>query len=306
MAADEQDRVVCVVNPSSGVRRGRTTEQRIAAELPDAQCWVTRYPGHGIALGRQAVEDGYGTVVAVGGDGTLSEVANGMLAAGGEKVRLGYVPAGTCNDFARGRRPVAHLGGLLDRTRDQQTDVGTVTFTRPDGTRGHRYFLVGGTVGLISVIGQRFTEKTPVNRVLKRLHLPLAETASSLRTLARWRPVAVRLELDGEPSHRIITNLAVLKVPYFAGGLTFGRPRPARAGHLDAVRVAGVGRVGVVGLMWRVFRGAAAGHPAIHLQEVRTVRVDADRPLPVEVDGEIVGSTPAEFSVHPSCLTTVV
>ncbi|MFI7158442.1 diacylglycerol/lipid kinase family protein [Micromonospora chalcea] len=306
MAAGERGPAVCIVNPASGVQRGRTIEQRIATELPEADCWFTRHPGHGIALGRQAVEDGYGTVVAVGGDGTLSEVANGVLVAGGEKVRLAYVPAGTCNDFARGLRPVADLGGLLDRARDRETDVGEVTFTRPDGTRGHRYFLVSCTVGLISVIGQRFTEKTPANRVLKRLNLQLAETASSIRTLARWRPVAVRLELDGEPSHQIITNLAVLKVPYFAGGLTFGRAEPPRAGYLDAVRVGGVGRAGVAGLMWRVFRGAAAGHPAIHRQEVRTVRVDADSPLPVEVDGEIVGRTPAEFSIHQSRLTTVV
>ncbi|GAA0362107.1 diacylglycerol kinase family lipid kinase [Micromonospora gifhornensis] len=304
--AGEHDRVVCIVNPASGVRRRRTIARRLAAELPEAQCWFTRHPGHGVALGRQAVEDGYATVVAVGGDGTLSEVANGILTAGGEKVRLAYVPAGTCNDFARGQRPVSNLGGLLDRTQDRETDVGTVTFTRPDGTRDHRYFLVSCTVGLISVIGQRFTEKTPVNRVLKRLSLQLAETASSVRTLTGWRPVAVRLELDGEPSDQVITNLAVLKVPYFAGGLTFGHAQPPQAGRLDAVRVAGVGRLGVVGLMWQVFRGAAAGHPAIHRQEVRRVRIDADSPLPVEVDGELVGFTPAEFSVHPSCLKTVV
>lgn len=306
MAADENDPVVCITNPASGVQRRDTIMRRIATELPGARCWSTRYPGHGIALGRQAVQDGYATVVAIGGDGTLSEVANGVLEAGGEKVRLAYVPAGTCNDFARGLRPVTDLGDLLDRTRDRETDVGMVTFTRPDGTREQRYFLVSCTVGLISVIGQRFTEKTPVNRVLKRLNLQLAETASSIRTLARWRPVAVRLELDGEPSHQSISNLAVLKVPYFAGGLTFGSTQPPRAGYLDAVRVAGVGRLGVAGLMWQVFRGAAAGHPAIHRQEVRTVYVDADSPLPVEVDGEIVGYTPAEFSIHPSCLTTVV
>lgn len=306
MAADEHDGIVCIVNPASGVQRRRTIEQRLAAELPDAVCWPTRHPGHGIALGRQAVEDGYRMVVAVGGDGTLSEVANGILEAGEEKVRLAYVPAGTCNDFARGLRPAANLGDLLDRTRDRETDVGTVTFTRPDGTRGHRYFLVSCTAGLISVIGQRFTEKTPINRMLKRLSLQLAETASSVRALAGWRPVAVRLELDGEPSNQTITNLAVLKVPYFAGGLTFGSAQPPQAGYLDAVRVTGVGRIGVVGLMWQVFRGAAAGHPAIHRQEVRTVRIDADSPLPIEVDGEIVGYTPAEFSVHPSRLTTMV
>jgi diacylglycerol kinase (ATP) len=306
MASGDHDGVVCIVNPASGVRRRRTVEQRIAAELPGAAHWSTGYPGHGVDLGRRAVEDGYRTVVAVGGDGTLSEVANGVLRAGAEKVRLAYVPAGTCNDFARGGRPVAHLGDLLDGTRDRDTDVGTVTFTRPDGTPGHRYFLVSCTVGLISVIGQRFTGKTPVNRVLKRLSLPLAETAASVRVLAGWRPVPVRLALDGEASQPAITNLAVLKVPYFAGGLTFGSARPPAPGYLDAVQVLGMGRAGVAGLMWHVFRGNAAGHPAIRRREVRTVHVDADRPLPVEVDGEIVGYTPAAFSVHPSRLATVV
>jgi diacylglycerol kinase family enzyme len=306
MTFDEREGVVCIVNPASGFRRRRTIEQRLAAELPGAECWATGYPGHGIDLGRRAAEEKYHTVVAVGGDGTLSEVANGILDAGIDGVRLAYVPAGTCNDFARGGPTAAHLGELLDRTADRETDVGSVTFTRPDGTPGHRYFLVSCTVGLISVIGRRFTAKTPVNRVLKRLSLPLAEAAAGARELAGWRPVEVRLELDGRPFRHTLTNLAVLKVPYFAGGLTFGPARPPRAGHLDAVRVLGLGRAGVARLMWQVFRGGAGTHPAIRREEVRTVRVDADSPLPVEVDGEIVGSTPAVFSVHPSRLTTVV
>lgn len=109
MAADENDRVVCIINPASGVQRRRTIVQRIAAELPEAECWSTRYPGHGIALGRQAVEDGYGTVVAVGGDGTLSEVANGLLEGAGR--RYGWrtcrpVPA-TTSLAACGRSPTS-------------------------------------------------------------------------------------------------------------------------------------------------------------------------------------------------------
>jgi diacylglycerol kinase (ATP) len=299
-------RVVCIVNPAAGVRRRRTVEQRIAAQLPDAVCWRTGHPGHGVALGRRAVLDGYRTVVAVGGDGTLSDVANGVLRAGGDDVRLAYVPAGTCNDFARGRTPVADLGDLLDSSRDRGTDVGSVVFTRPDGTSAERLFLVGCTVGLVSVIGRAFTEKTPVNRVLKRANLQLAEAASGLRTLAGWRPVEVRLEVDGERSGHAVTNVAVLKIPYFAGGLTFGSTAPPRDGRLDVVQALGLGRIGVLGLMWQVFRGAAASHAAIHRREARTVRIDADTPLPVEVDGEIVGHTPAVFSVHPSRLTTVV
>ncbi|GGM61201.1 hypothetical protein GCM10011608_52820 [Micromonospora sonchi] len=306
MVADDGERVVCIVNPTSGVQRRRMIEQRLAAELPAADCWRTRYPGHGIELGRRAVLDGYRTVIAVGGDGTLSDVANGVLEAGDEKVRLGYVPAGTCNDFARGRAPVANLGCLLDRTRDRETDVGAVTFSRADGTSAHRFFLASCTAGLVSVIGRAFTEKTPVNRVLKRLNLQFAEAASSARVLAGWKPVEVRLDMDGERSRQAVTNIAVLKVPYIAGGLTFGSAEPPEAGHLDVVQALGVGRIGVIGLMWQVFRGNAGGHPAIRRRQVRTLRIDADTPLPLEVDGEIVGYTPAAFSVHPSRLLTVV
>ncbi|MBF9134861.1 hypothetical protein I0C86_38950 [Plantactinospora sp. S1510] len=306
MAADDPEKVVCIVNPASGVQRRRMIDRRLAVELPEADRWQTRYPGHGVDLGRQAVTDGYRTVVAVGGDGTLSDVANGILAAGGDRVRLGYVPAGTCNDFARGRKPVTDLGDLLDRSRDRRTDVGAVTFSRPDGTSAHRFFLVNCTVGLISVIGLRFTEKTPVNRVLKRINLQLAEAASGARALVGWKPVDVRLELDGERSRHRITNVAVLKVPFFAGGLTFGSVEPPEAGHLDAVQVLGAGRIGVLATMWQVFRGNAARHPAIRRQQVQTLRIDADTPLPLEVDGEIVGYTPAAFSIHPSRLTTVV
>ncbi|AVT28209.1 hypothetical protein C6361_00390 [Plantactinospora sp. BC1] len=306
MVADDGERVVCIVNPASGVQRRRMVERRLPAELPGADLWQTRYPGHAVELGRQAVTDGYRTVVAIGGDGTLSDVANGILETGDEKVRLGYVPAGTCNDFVRGLDPVTDLGDLLDRGRDRETEVGSVTFTRPDGTPAHRFFLVNCTVGLISMVGLRFTEKTPVNRVLKRVNLQLAEAASSARVLLGWRPVEVRLELDGEVSRHSVSNVAVLKVPYFAGGLTFGSTEPPEAGYLDAVQVLGLGRVGVVGTMWQVLRGNGARHPAIRRRQVRTLRIEAEIPLPLEVDGEIVGHTPATFSVHPSRLTTVV
>ncbi|WP_460917205.1 diacylglycerol/lipid kinase family protein [Plantactinospora veratri] len=94
--------------------------------------------------------------------------------------------------------------------------------------------------------------------------------------------------------------------PVLRRGLTFGSTEPPEAGCLDAVQVLGLGRVGVLGTMWQVLRGNGTRHPAIRRRQVRTLRIEAETPLPLEVDGEIVGQTPATFSVHPSRLTTVV
>jgi YegS/Rv2252/BmrU family lipid kinase len=306
MTGAKTEPAVCIVNPAAGVRRRARLEARIAAELPGAVVRHTRHPGHAAEIARRAVDDGCQTVIAVGGDGTLSEAANGMLAADrADPVRLAFVPAGTCNDFARGRPVADDLRALLDPGRDQLVDVGKVTYSRPGGGRATRYFLVSCTAGLVSVIGERFTGKTPVNRVLKRLSLPLAETAAGLRVLATWRPVRLRLDLDGTELRCTATNVAVLNVPFFAGGLSFGDGTTPDDGFLDTVVVDALGRVGVLELMWRLFRGKTGDHRAVRRWPLRTVGIDAEEPIPVEVDGEIIGRTPATFTVLPARLPTV-
>jgi diacylglycerol kinase (ATP) len=300
---------VCIVNSTAGVRRGRAIEERISVELPDAVIRHTDHGGHATKIARQAVADGYRTVIAVGGDGTLSETANGVLAANrSDSVRLGFVPAGTCNDFVRGRSVASDLRALLDPDRDRKVDVGKVTYRRRSGATASRYFLVNCTVGIVSMIGHTFTEKTAANRILKRLSLPLAEAVSSARVLTGWRPIPLRLSVDGDELRCTATNVAVLKVPFFAGGLSFAGGAAPGDGYLDTVLVDGLGRNGVVNLMWQLFRGRAGDHDAVRRWSTHEVRVESDEsrpPLPVEVDGEIVGMTPAVFSVEPARLLTV-
>jgi diacylglycerol kinase (ATP) len=306
MRSPDADEAVWIVNPAAGVRGRRSVEDRIRSDVPGALILHTRRPGEATDIARDMEAKGYRTVIAVGGDGTLSEVANGLLADGaGNSVRLGFVPAGTCNDFVRGRAVATDLRALLVSARAQQVDVGSVTYTPSGGGVETRFFLVGCTIGLVSTIGVRFTEKTTVNRIIKRISLPLAEVMTGIRTIARWRPVRLNLELDDEQMECSATNLAVMKVPFFAGGLTFGAGGAADSGLLDLVLVEALSRPRVVGMMWTLFRGKAEGHPSVRRWSVRRVLVDAEHPVPLEVDGEIVGYTPAEFSVIPRRLLTV-
>jgi diacylglycerol kinase (ATP) len=304
-AGAARDEAVWIVNPIAGYGRGGSFEARIRGALPGASLHLTTRPWHAYELAREAVRAGAPTVVAVGGDGTLSEVANGVLDEDetGE-VAVGFVPAGTLSDFSRRREVSATLSGAADRGRALRVDVGRVTCEGPDGPLS-RWFVVNCTVGIVSAIGQRFVEKPPLNLALKRVSVRLAEAVYAADTALRWRPVPLRVRVDGDEWRATATNLAVLKVPYFAGGMDFGSAIRPDDGSLDAVLVEGVGRAELARVLWKAFRGNLRGHPAIRSSLTTSVEVETERALPVEVDGDIVGRTPARFSVEPRRLLTI-
>ena len=299
------DGALWIVNPIAGVGRGRANAERLRAELPDAHVRLTTRAGEAAELARAAVTDGLHTVVVVGGDGTLTEVVEAAVSAGaGPDFAVGFVPAGTCNDFSRCRDLSPRLADLLDCGRARATDVGQVTVATPDGP-AVRHFVVNCTIGLVSAIGERFTRKTRANLVLKRIDLELAQAADGVATLARWRPLPLRVEVDGERTDANAVNLAVMKVPYFAGGLSFGEFGAIDDGRLATVLVRGDGRADATAAMWRAFRGRLDGRPELTHWPAEHVRVDCERDFPVEVDGEIAGTTPAEFRILPRRLLTI-
>lgn len=299
------DGALWIVNPIAGVGRGRTNAQRLRAELPGAEVRETTRAGEAAELARAAVAGGLHTVVVVGGDGTLTEVVEAAVGSGaGPDFAIGFVPAGTCNDFSRCREVSPRLADLLDRGRAIATDVGQVTVTTPAGPVT-RHFVVNCTIGLVSAIGERFTRKTRGNLFLKRINLELAQAADGVAALARWRPLPLRLDVDGERVESNAVNLGVMKVPHFAGGLSFGDYGAIDDGRLAAVLVRGDGRAHATAAMWRAFRGRLEGRPELTHWPAEHVRVDCERSFPVEVDGEIAGTTPAEFRILPRRLLTI-
>nr|MDQ3935482.1 hypothetical protein [Actinomycetota bacterium] len=265
----------------------------------------TSEPGEAAAVARRAVHDGLHTIVVVGGDGTLTEVADAVLSEGAAREpAVGFVPAGTCNDFARCREVSPTAAALLDRSRAQWIDVGRVTCATPRGPET-RHFVVNSTVGLVSRMGERFTLKTRANLALKRAGLELAQAVLGVETLARWRPLPLRLTVDGVEHEARATNLAVMKVPFFAGGLSFGHFGALDDGRLSTVLVRGMSRPRVAAAMWRAFRRRLEGHPELRHWSAESVVVETDDPFPVEVDGEIAGTTPARFEVLPRRLLTI-
>ncbi|MDR7481345.1 MAG: diacylglycerol kinase family lipid kinase [Armatimonadota bacterium] len=286
-------RVHAVVNPQAGWGRGGRIWPRVRLVLEQAGWSVTtsltERRGHAMEVARAARAD---LILAVGGDGTVHEVVNGVLAAGGQ-VPVGIVPVGTGCDFARAmgmpRDPIA-AARALPGCEHRQVDVGRVN---------DRYFLTVAGVGFDGEVAAR------VNRWPKVVGGTLLYVAGILATLATYAPVEVALDVDGVRTRERVFLVAVGNTAWNAGGMWLVPAARPDDGLLDAVVAGPLGRLETLAVLPKVFSGRHLGHAKVRQARGRVIRVDGVRPLPIQADGELVGRLPATFSVLPQALTVL-
>jgi diacylglycerol kinase (ATP) len=283
-----------VVNPGSGRgKAGRLLDpvcERLRAAGGSVEVLASRSAEHATELARAAAER-HPAVVAMGGDGMVAFVANGVL---GTPAELGIVPTGSGNDFAAAlgysrRRPLDACTALLDG-RTRVVDVGRIA--------GARAFLC--------VAGGGFDSE--VNRVANEIRWArgtLVYVAAVFRTLRRFRPARFRVELDGEPTERDAMFVAVGNAPSYGGGMRITPDAVLDDGLLDVCVVGAMSRTALLGQFPKLFRGTHVRHPAVELRRARTVRIEADRPFFLYADGEEIGPLPATMSVEPAALTAL-
>ena len=218
-------------------------------------------------------------VVAAGGDGTVHEVANGLLRAGdGTRARaaLGVLPLGSGDDFHKllgAGDPIERLA----RGRIREFDAGRIV---ADG--GTRHFANGMDIGF-GAHGAANVRRVP--RFLKGFG---AYLGALVLTMVDYPLLRVRLQLDDEPPRETSTAMTAAM-----NGTTFGgsfRVCPAALpddGLLDVLEVGPVDRLGILGLVPKILQGAHGSDPRVALRTARRLRIEAESPLLVEADGEI-------------------
>ncbi len=291
-----------IVNPAAA--RGRAGERwpelsgRLRQSGVDFTACVTCGPGDGIRCARMAVAHGADLLVVVGGDGTLNEVVNGCLdatpAPGRSPPRLALWPVGTGVDFARGLGiggDEAALAALL-RGVPRAVDVGRVTFRDEAGDLAERAFINVADLGLGPETSRRIARGP-------NWFSPGAYFAGALASIAAYRPTRVRLTVDGEPAYHGDAGLvAVANGRYFGGGMKVAPHARLDDGLFDVFLLEHTSRrVLATELLPRVYRGTHPRHPAVHFYRGGAVTIDADTPFPLELDGEVVGVTPATLTV---------
>lgn len=300
-------RATFVVNAhAAGGRTGKrwaACEPKMRAAFPTGEIQFTQGVGDGARIAQEAVSRGQELIVAVGGDGTVFEVVNGMMAADARartRARLGIWPAGSGADFARG----AHLPhdpeavcALIAKNEPKWVDVGRIQCVDGAGLAVEKYFVNAADFG----IGAKVVE-----RLQKRSRLLPGRSSylwQSLRTLVTFKNPKVDLDADGriQKAATIIT-MVVANGRYFGGGMCIAPDAILDDGILNTVQVGGLGRIEAMRKLQETFGGQRIDHPEVHYSTCKTLHASSLSRVPIEADGELVGFLPASFEIMPRAL----
>jgi len=296
--------LVLIANPRAG--RGR-----VDAALPEAERVLreagleyrvvrTTRPGHATEAAREALLGGERFLVAVGGDGTVHEVVNGMLDDGkpvAPDAVLGVIAAGSGCDLVKSfglPADVEQAAGHLAGDQVQAIDVGTVTCAGQDKPR---YFVNIAQVGLGAAVVARTAGLTRAGRWLGGAKY----AAGFWLTLPRFRPAAVRLDADGHPYAWRAFNVVVANCRFYGGGMQISPKSDPGDCLLDVLVMTGPKSDSFTTLP-KVYKGVHLPHRHIAELQAGQLRVEADTSFPVEADGEVLGSTPASFGIIPGVI----
>lgn len=297
---EERPRARIIVNPrAGGLRLPLALNQfnQVAAALTEAglpvEVRMTKRPGHARKLAREAVRAGMEMVVAAGGDGTVNDVIQELA---GHETALGVLPLGTVNVWARETGIPLSLPDaarvLLYGAR-RRVDLGRA---------GNRYFLMMAGIGFDAEVTRRVEQS-----LLKRMGLKLIEYMTTVGVLSvTQKPVRVRIKRDGKAREVSALMLIIGNTRLYGGAFTFTRHAVADDGWLDVVVVGGGGLFYRLGILRNALLRRPRRGPRVRYHQARSIRVESDEPLPVQVDGEVVGALPMTFSIAPLALTVIV
>lgn len=283
-------KILCIVNRTAGAgKTGRiwpSYHRRLQEMGLAVECVYTEGPGHALELAARGSRE-YEHLVAVGGDGTVHEVVNGMF---GSAAMLSVLPTGKGNDLAR------TLGIPRDITAVDRLKHGR-TRTVDVVQLGERYFINGASVGFDAEVAHQVNlSRLPLRG--KTLYVGIA-----LKTLFQFKGCEVTLELEEET----VTKRGLLVVfangQYYGGGLRIAPPADVSDGLMDICFVEELSKPSLVFNLALINTGRHMHHPQVRFFRAKRACVRSERPLRVQADGEVLGTTPCTLEVKPGSLT---
>ena len=263
----------------------------------DYELVVTEGPDHGIELAREAALAGFSPIVSAGGDGSISEVVNGLMRAAGDGVAgpLGIIPLGTADDFA----------DMLGLEKEVETACRVVlaghTRTIDVGCVNGRYFDNNSAVGLEPMV-------TITQAAMKRLQGLPRYILAALKAILGHRPWHMRLAWDDGEYEGPIALISVGNTRR-TGGAFWMTPRAEMDdGYLDFVFAGGLGRLKLLRLLPTTFDGSHVERPEVTYVRTTRLTIESDPPTPIQADGELfdLSATHVEYTILPGRLEVIV
>ncbi len=308
-------KVGVIMNPIAGGgklrRRWPDIAEILSREFGEFEMRETQVPGDAAVLALDFAASGFDLVIAAGGDGTASEVADGLLksfAEGGGKVELGLLPCGTGIDFARGLGLTDDFATSIRRmaaSKGRLVDAGRISYVDDHGALASRLLINIACLGISGATDRAVNADKRKGRV-------------SVKALFFWRTVVeflryrfqdVRITIDdGEPVEARMALVAVANGKFFGGGMMIAPDAELDDGAFDIVILRAANKFRLILDLRLLYGGRHRKHPAITILRGRKVVVEplgdlaANRAL-VDIDGESPGRIPATFEMLPGAIT---
>lgn len=297
-----EDSWTVIANPVAGRGNAAKRANLMMKALEDsgAEATLSMTGGRGDAerLAKEALDAGATRVVACGGDGTVHEVVNGIMASAKKvgDVAMGILSAGRCNDlcYALGLpgKPDAGIQGLLN-SQVRSIDLGRV---------GDRYFSTIATLGFDSEV----SEYVASGRHPSFLRGATAYLYAAVVTLFQFRHPQLTLRGDFGDFNGPFFLVATGNTDRYGGRMRIAPAASLDDGELDICLVRPASKLDILRMLPRTFNGGHVGHSAVSMERTRRLEIESEQTLWLWADGERLGQTPATIEVVPGALRVMV
>lgn len=281
-----------IINPVAGRKRSAKVWKDIRPYINfPYEYEFTQGCGDATQIAKHAKKLGYEVIVTVGGDGTISEVVNGIA---GSDIRLGIIPAGTGNDFGKTLKIPENPRYALEIIEEGKNLAFTDLGKFQDG-----YF--------INIAGAGFDAEVAnmTNSNLKFLNGTLAYVASLVWNLARYSPCNAVITVDGKKYFRKPWLVLAANARYFGGGMMINPDGIINDGLLDVCIINDMSRAEILRFLPSVFTGSHKKHRCFEVIRGKNVEIEFAKPVRVQVDGDAKGFTPVRFSIVNRALSVI-
>ena len=308
-------RTLLVVNPQSQNgslgRKWPELSKIVRREIGSFEEAYTRGPNDATELTRQALQNGVELVVAIGGDGTINEVANGFF-DGGEavapKAAMGLLPFGTGGDFRKSLnipKDMAKSAAILGRHKIKAIDLGNLDYSHRAGGTGQRIFVNITSFGMSGEVDEQ------VNAASKRLGGRVTFMLATLKTSIAFRAKRVRMVFDDQEDKAVestISTVAVANGRFFGGGMQVAPKAELADGSFDVVALEDMGLGKSLLFSRHIYKGTHLALDEVSSRRAKKVYAESidGQDVIIDMDGEVPGILPATFTIMPEALRFVV
>jgi len=291
------DETCVILNPHAG--SAARLEHELASLGPH-RLFTTQQPGDATRFAAQAVAAGVRRVVAAGGDGTLNQVLNGLVAGFG-RVQLGLLPLGTANDFARSANlPTALIDAVAVIARGRTRPCDVVRLTTCAGEPA-RHFINASAGGFSTIVDKK------LHKERKTFWGALGYAWSALEALPELEKYQASIAFDDEPpAHVLIYNLVVANAGFIGGNIPVAPLAKFDDGLFDVVLFRAVNMARLTTLVPKALLGQHLEDEDVLFRQARKLQVTSQPAFSLNTDGEVVGECPATFEIVPRAIELIV